>query len=95
MRIILTCLLLTACTASPNVTFIGTPGVEVSADGRSYTVWRRDKKFEVVRHGWAKLSERDDIMATMLDVVAQVTGCRPHYISGDSGEMRGTLSACK
>lgn len=95
MRMILLALLLTACAAAPNVTFMGTPGVEVSANGRSYTVWRQDRKFEVVRHGWAKPAERDDIMATMLDVVRQVTGCTPHYLSGDSGEMRGTLSACK
>lgn len=95
MRLIILTLLLAACANSPNVTFVGTPGVTVTVAGRDYTVWRADKKFEVVRHGWAKPSERDDIMATMLVVAGQVTGCTPHYISGDSGEMKGVLSACK
>ena len=43
----------------------------------------------------AKPSERAEIIATMLTVVEQVTNCKATPVSGDSGEMRGRLTACK
>ncbi len=95
MRLIFLILLLSACDASPNVTFMAAPKVNVTVAGRDYTVWRADTKFEVVRHGWAKPAERAEIIATMMTVVEQVTNCKATPVSGDSGEMRGRLTACK
>ena len=95
MRLILLSLLLAACDASPAPQMMGASSVNVTVDGRAYTVWRRDRAFEVVRHGWAARADQPGIEATMLAVVMKVTGCNAHVESGDSGEMRGTLTACK
>lgn len=95
MRMILLIFLLTACDASPAPQMRGAQSVNLTVGGRQYTVWRQDRAFEVVRHGWASPGEYAQIRATMLAVAAKATGCTPHLQTGDSGEMRGTLSACK
>ena len=95
MRMIWLIFLLAACDASPAPQMMGAASINVTVGGRNYTVWRRDKAFEVVRHGWASPGEHGEIRATMLALVAKSTGCLPHMTTGDSGEMRGTLSACK
>ena len=95
MRMILLIFLLTACDASPAPQMMAAKGVNVTVAGRDYTVWRQDNAFEVVRHGWVNPGAHEEIRATMLAVVAKVTGCKPNVQTGDSGEMRGTLSACK
>ena len=95
MRMFLLIFLLAACDASPAPQMMGATTVNVTVAGRDYTVWRQSKAFEVVRHGWASPGAHTEIRATMLAVVAKVTGCMPSVQTGDSGEMRGTLSACK
>jgi hypothetical protein len=95
MRLFVVILFLAACIASPAPMMMGAQKVTVTVGGHAYAVWRRDKAFEVVRMGYAKRAEQPAIKATMLAVVAQVTGCTPHVDTGDSGEMRGTLSACR
>lgn len=95
MRMILPILLLAACVASPAPQMIGASMVNVVVGAHAYTVWRRAATFEVVRMGYATRAERPEIEATMLAVVAKVTGCTPHVQTGDSGEARGTLTACK
>ena len=95
MRMIWLIFLLAACDASPGPQMMGVTSVDVTVVGRNYTIWRRDKTFEVVRHGWASPGAHAEIRATMLAVVAKSTGCEPHVTTGDSGEKRGTLSACK
>jgi hypothetical protein len=95
MRMIFLILLLAACSASPAPLMMGAQKVNVTVGAHDYTVWRRDKAFEVVRLGYATRAEMPGIEATMLAVVAQVTGCTPHVQTGDSGEARGTLSSCK
>ncbi len=95
MRPLLLILFLAACDASPAPQMMGANSVRVTVGAHDYTVWRRDKTFEVVRFGYASRAEMPEIRATMLAVVMQVTGCNAHVEQGDSGEMRGTLTACK
>ena len=95
MRLVVLFLLLAACDASPAPQMMGAQKVDAAVYGHDYVVWRRDKAFEIVRMGYARRSEQPAIRATMLSVVAQVTGCTPHVDTGDSGEMRGTLTACQ
>jgi UDP-N-acetylmuramate-alanine ligase len=95
MRVIFLVLLLAACDASPAPQMMGARKVNVTVDGRGYTVWRKGTAFEVVRHGWASPGQHKAVEATMLAVVAQVTGCTPKVERGDSAEIRGTLTACK
>lgn len=93
MRLILLAFLLAACAASPAPEFLGAQRVDVVRDGRSYTVWFTDKRVEVVRHGYAKPGQHQAIRATMIALVPQVTGCDIYEksLSGDSGEMRGSI----
>ncbi|NBZ88033.1 hypothetical protein [Stagnihabitans tardus] len=94
MRYILILGLLAACDASPHWQMAGAESTRVTVDGHDYAVYRKDKTFEVIRYGWAPRSEQDTIYENMLLVVQQVTGCTPHVLSGDSGEMRGKLTSC-
>jgi len=93
MRLILL-ILLAGCAASPAPEFIGAKRVEVERGGRTYAVWQRAERFEVVRSGYARRVQHHDIRATMLALVPEVTGCRlvESSIQGDSGEMRGRLT---
>jgi hypothetical protein len=86
-------LLLAACAASPAPEFFGAQKVEVSREGRNYTVWYTEKRVEVVRHGYAKPGEHQAIRATMIALIPAVTGCKLYEksLQGDSGEMRGTI----
>lgn len=84
--------MLLGCAASPAPEMWGAMRQEVEVAGRSYTVWWTDSQFEVVRHGWASPGEHQAIRATMLDLVPGVTGCRIRDVTGDSGEMHGTLT---
>lgn len=67
----------------------------IVVQGREYVVFTKDRKFEVIRLGWAGRGEHGQIRDTMLQVVEEVTGCKARVTKGDSGEMRGTLSRCK
>lgn len=95
MRLIVLIFLLAACDASPAPQMMGARSTNATLDGREYTVWRKGNVFEVVRHGWAARDDQPGIEVAMLALVAQVTGCLPKVDRGDSGEMRGKLSACK
>ena len=94
MRLILFTLFLTACAASPAPEFFGAKRVEVTREGRSYTVWHTEKRVEVVRHGYAKPGEHQAIRATMIDLIPALTGCKlnERTLEGDSGEMRGRVT---
>ena len=62
-------------------------------DGRSFTVLLKDTRAQVIRHGYARASDRPGIPAQMLRAVALATGCTPIETSfqGDSGERRGRV----
>ena len=95
MRWILLLFLLAACANSPSPKMVGAQSVSVRIDGRDYTIWRKGKNFEIVRYGWAAKDDRQRVEETMLATVQQVTGCKARVQRGDSGEIHGTLIACK
>lgn len=92
-RALLVVLLLSAC-ASPSPEFFGATKTAVTIDGRDFTVFRRDNRVQVIRHGYATPAEQRGIPELMLRAVAEATGCRPLGDSfiGDSGERRGRIS---
>lgn len=65
---------------------------DVTVAGRAYTVWWTENDFEVIRHGYAVRGEHQGIRATMLALVPQVTQCEIGTVTGDSGEMHGSLT---
>lgn len=93
IRALFALLLLAACDASPAPEFFGAERSEHIRDGRTYVVYRRDKRFEIVRLGYARRGDHQAIRATMIALVPQVTGCaiNARSLQGDSGEMRGSL----
>ena len=94
MRIMILLLLLAACEASPAWQMTGGTQQEVTLQGWRFTVWRKEDRFEVIRHGYAQRSEQAALPELMLQAVVQATGCKPRVDSGDSGEIRGRLTAC-
>ena len=93
MKALILLLLLAACGAQPAPEFFNAKRVDVSRDGRQYTVYYTDKRVEVIRLGYAKRGEHDDIRAQMIALIPEVTGCklREASLQGDSGEMRGSI----
>ena len=84
---------LSGCGASPAPEFFGATRVDVSRDGRSYSVFYTHKRVEVIRLGWASSGEHRAIRAQMIELIPEVTGCRliAASLTGDSGEMRGSI----
>lgn len=93
MRMLVPLLLLAACGAQPAPEFFGAQRVDVTRDGRQYTVFFTEKRVEVIRLGYAARGEHQAIRATMIALVPQVTGCSlvETSLQGDSGEMRGSI----
>jgi hypothetical protein len=83
---------LAAC-ASPAPEFMGATRTDVNLNGRDYTVFQKGEQVEVIRLGYAKRGEHQDIRATMIELIPRVTGCklRDSTLQGDSGEVRGSL----
>lgn len=86
-------LFLAACGAQPAPEFFGAERRDVVVDGRSYTVFFTPKRVQVIRLGRAARGEHQAIRATMIGLVEPTTGCRlaERSLTGDSGEMRGTI----
>lgn len=93
MKALIPLLFLAACGASPAPEFMGAKRTDVKLNGRDYTVFQKDERVEVIRLGYAKRGEHQDIRATMIELIPRVTGCklRESTLTGDSGEMRGSL----
>ena len=85
--------LLSACGAQPAPEFFAAKRVDVTRDGRSYTVFHTDKRVEVIRLGYGGRGQHPAIRATMIALIPEVTGCKLNEASlqGDSGEMRGNI----
>lgn len=84
---------LAACGAQPAPEFFAAQRVDVSRDGRSFTVFHTDKRVEVIRLGYAPRGAHQSIRATMIALIPEVTGCTlvDSTLQGDSGEMRGSI----
>lgn len=93
MKALIPLLFLAACGASPAPEFMGASRTEVTLEGRTYTVFRKGERVEVIRLGYAHRGEHQNIRATMIELIPRVTGCklRETTLQGDSGEMRGSL----
>lgn len=89
--------LLAACGASPAPEFFGATRTDVQRDGRSYVVFQKGNRVEVVRLGYARLGQHHEIRAQMVALIPDVTGCAlvETSLQGDSGEMRGSLRCPK
>lgn len=86
-------MLLVGCGGQPAPEFLGAERVDVTRDGRAYTIYFTEKRVEVIRLGYATKGEHQAIRATMIALIPQATGCRLNEASlqGDSGEMRGSI----
>lgn len=82
-----------ACGASPAPEFFGATRTDITVNGRDYTVFQKEERVEVIRLGYVKRGEHQEIRATMIELIPRVTGCklRESTLQGDSGEMRGSL----
>jgi hypothetical protein len=94
MRTLIPLIFLAACGASPAPEFMNATRTDISINGRSYTVFQKGERVEVIRLGYARRGEHQAIRATMIELIPQVTGCklRESSLQGDSGEMRGSLN---
>jgi hypothetical protein len=93
MKALIPLLFLAACGASPAPEFMGAKRTDVTLNGRDYTVFQKGERVEIIRLGYAKRGEHQEIRATMIELIPRVTGCklRDSTLTGDSGEMRGSL----
>ena len=97
MKALIALLLLAACGAQPSPQMWGAVRTDVTRDGRSYTVFQKNRQVEVIRLGWASPGEHQAIRAVMIGLIPEVTGCRlvETTLQGDSGEMRGRVNCPK
>lgn len=86
-------MVIAACGAQPAPEFLGAKRVDVTRNGRAYTVYFTSRRVEVIRLGYARPGEHQAIRATMLALIPEITHCTPlpATLQGDSGEMRGTI----
>jgi hypothetical protein len=87
-------LVLAACGASPAPEFMNATRTDITINGRSYAVFQKGERVEVIRMGYARRGEHQAIRATMVELIPKVTGCklRENTLQGDSGEMRASLA---
>jgi len=92
-RPIILCLAIAGCGAQPAPEFFGAKRMDVTRDGRNYTLFQKGNRVEVIRLGYARRGEHQTIRAQMITLITEVTGCTllPASLQGDSGEMRGSI----
>ena len=79
---------LAACGASPAPEFIGATRTDVTVNGRDYSVFQKGERVEVIRLGYAKRGDHQDIRATMIELIPQVTGCKLREVVLDRRQRR-------
>lgn len=84
---------LAGCGAQPTPLMFGATRHDVIRDGRNYVVYQKENRVEVIRLGYASWGQHQDIRATMIELIPEVTGCKltESTLQGDSGEMRGKI----
>ncbi len=87
------CLVLIACGAQPAPEFFGGKRTDVTREGRSYTLFQKGNRVEIIRLAYARRGEHQAIRADMIELIPEVTGCKlvESSLQGDSGEMRGNI----
>lgn len=92
VTLLLAAQLLTGC-ASPAPEFMGAQEMRLTRNGRDFAVFRQGNRAEAIRLGYAALSERKGMVATLISVMAEATGCTPipGTVEGDTGEIRARL----
>ncbi len=90
----LTLILLAACGAQPAPHMFGAERFEARRGAHDYVVFLKENRVEVIRLGYARPGSHQEIRATMIALIPELTGCRSRESSlqGDSGEMRGLVS---
>lgn len=94
MKYLIPLVFLAGCGASPAPEFMNATRTDITVNGRSYTVFQKGERVEVIRLGYASRGEHQGIRATMIEIIPRVTGCklRENTLTGDSGEMRASVS---
>lgn len=94
MKRLIPLVFLAGCGASPAPEFMNATRTDITVNGRSYTVFQKGERVEVIRLGYASRGEHQGIRATMIEIIPRVTGCklRENTLQGDSGEMRASVS---
>lgn len=94
MRWLIPLIFLAACGAQPAPTLWGGTRTDVARAGHQYVVYQKGNQVEIIRLGYARRGEHQQIRATMIDLIPEVTGCklRESSLTGDSGEMRGLVT---
>ena len=97
MKSLIPLILLAACGAQPSPVMIGSQRQDVVVAGRQYTVYWTQHLVEVIRLGYAHNGEHQGIRDVMVGLIPTVTHCKVSETSltGDSGEMHGTISCPK
>jgi hypothetical protein len=88
-------LLLAAC-ASPSPEFFGAELREVERGAHGYVLFLLPDRAQTIRMGTARQGTHVAIMADMVALVAEATGCRPvpEGLTADSGVMTFRLADC-
>lgn len=86
-------LALAACD-SPSPLMQGGTRYEQTLDGYRFTIWRKDNRVEIIRHGYAPRAHQTGLKDSMASATTRATGCTliPSSIEGDTGVLRAQLT---
>lgn len=78
---------------SPSPQMVTADRHDVQIEGFAFTVWRRDKHVEIIRHNFVRVRHQSNLRGLMVQAAQQATGCklRPESITGDTGVLRAEL----
>ena len=85
MKRLVLLIFLAACGAQPAPQMWGASQTEVTRNGRQYVVFQKGSMVEIIRLGYARRGEHQQIRADMIELIPQVTGCRLRETSLQGG----------